>query len=316
MAAPLTASWTNTIGGGGDPGFLQFMQALALQGFSQFVNSQDLSGLPAGEVVRNPDGSINYSQTDLGGTGHNLASYYQELGEGAQGQRLYDLYKQGLTAGQVQSAYDPANNVQMAVQQLNQGAAMTPQWQKYVDSGLLQQQSQTDESGNTRSVWTLKPGSNALVNQPLFNHQFQTGANEAAFGFDPTRGFLTSASNVHGAQGFGGDKLSEFLYTALPMLIMAPAISAIGAGAFVNAARTGGGLAMGSGASSSASIQQPNPLLSALGMETPTTGTDGATPNSLQQLLSLLGLTTGSGTTAPATGNLDQVMQMIHSKGL
>src|SRR5215831_1454275 len=160
--------------------------------------------------------------------------FIQEMDQGAQGQTLQQMYSKGLTPDQVSQAYSTGSqsaNLQGAIQYLNQnrgesGGYVPPEYQQYIDSGDITQSSTGD--------YTLSPKYNAtmkgMVAQPLIGHQ-QQETNPGAFGFDPTRGFVTSPANLPESLG---DRIGDIAPYAIA--------AAMGAGGMGLISAAGGGM--------------------------------------------------------------------------
>lgn len=241
-----TGTWMTdgSVQGGNDPGFQQFMRDVALTSFKSTVDDAAKNwNLPEGDIARNPDGSIDYLNTNLGGDRYTYQGYLQELGEGNQGNTLYSMYKKGLTADQVFKADESGSKTSSVITSLNNGGEITPDAQKLIDAGVIKQEtSYSPDSGDTK---TWKYVGSALVGQPLFSHSSQTGADTGAFAFDPNRGFVTSPTNFHKSTL---DKLDNFVPMIVGMLATAGMGAAIGAvgGAAMGAAGGSGAIEGGS----------------------------------------------------------------------
>jgi hypothetical protein len=200
-----------------NPGFDQFLQSIA----------QDRA---------NYDPAFGFTNTPV-------SALYQELGEGNQGQQLLSDYSHGLTADQVHQAYygqyggvDPAAVAALGDTDPSQ---LTGQMKTLYQQGLLQYTPPVagtpGQTADAPGSWSLTqpvthtgdpgaPGNDPTIAQPLFNHSTQTGLNTGAFGFDPTKGFVTSPTNVHGSSS------NSFMDNYVPLLSKV-ALGAIGGGA-------------------------------------------------------------------------------------
>lgn len=248
-----------------DSGFDGFMQQVAYNGYKNGVDQwvKQLGGDPndpttfdTKRIPLTSDGkSIDYSKVDMGGQGHTLAAYTQELGEGNQGKTLYSMYQKGLTADDVSSAYANQGAVQDAITSLNSGGQVTPDIQKLIDSGQIKQSSSmgvdpnNPEQAKETTSWV---GGGPGVSQPLFSHSSQTGADTGAFVFDKNSGFRTSPQNFHRG---GWDMVSNMLPTLIMGGLFAGAGLAIGAvGAAGTTAADAGMAASDLGASEAAGV--------------------------------------------------------------
>ncbi len=173
---------------------------------------------------------------------HGPEGMYQEIGEGAQGDALLKMFQGGLTADQVNHPVHqtmPWDADDETIRKLNAGELTNYQVDpKRFGTGSDGTWGKVNGPSQEEIAYKSK------VQQPLYNHSGQTGADTGAITYDPNRGFSTSPKNFHHG---GWETVSDYLPQAIMAGLTAGAGSIIGAGTAASMAMKAPGMAQNAG---------------------------------------------------------------------